>query len=402
MPKAKTVDSLRDKLNRMGPRGSAGLQQIKEIEGTLPGWRWIESEVVDGEDVVKYVHFWVKIAECIAPGDVRFRARKGATNVLDLAVGPDAVFDDRCKLMSDVDGGDAEWTVEPDAVRGGARSVHITLTRCKSTGYIPWPRPFRNQKEVGDLPLFRKPVFGDGLAPPAAVPADRKKKKKRVAAKTSVILAPSPAVAPADDAPIVEEVTRSAAPKVGDFYGVPVTSASGAWSIVTGAAAATTESHLHARPKRRPRGDAHVADDAAPTARGRIADGVCAAVEEARVAARAAGPQPAPGADDDAGADDDEDDDFVVEGLNKVLFPARIFDPYFSLGLTIHEETLHVLAVAREGQGATMGVKVGWRAVYVGATKAPLASLQQLINELTGARQTKGRLPVYFEGDALE
>ena len=69
--------------------------------------------------------------------------------------------------MEEVDGGDAEWTVEPDAVRGGARSVHITLTRCKSTGYIPWPRPFRNQKEVGDLPLFRKPVFGDGLAPPA-------------------------------------------------------------------------------------------------------------------------------------------------------------------------------------------------------------------------------------------
>ena len=49
-----------------------------------------------------------------------------------------------------------------------------------------------------------------------------------------------------------------------------------------------------------------------------------------------------------------------------------------------------------------MGVRVGWRAVYVGETQAPLNSLQQLVNELTGARQEKRRLPVYFEGDARE
>ena len=111
-----------------------------------------------------------------------------------------------------------------------------------------------------------------------------------------------------------------------------------------------------------------------------------AAVEEARAAAR------------DAPPEDEEED----EAIGKALFPARVFDPLFSLGITFDEDTLEVLGVARDGQGFQTGVLVGWRAVYVGETRAPLGSLQQLINELTAARQEQRRLAVVFEGDARE
>ena len=137
---------------------------------------------------------------------------------------------------------------------------------------------------------------------------------------------------------------------------------------MTGPEAKTTESPLVARPRKGPA--------AAPSA-----DATCRAVEDARKAAEAPPPEPA---------------------VERVLFPARVFDPYFPLGLILDEETLDVLAVAPSGQGRTLGVCVGWRAVATGSQKAPLGRLPDLVGELTKARQTRTRCRVWFEGDALE
>ena len=140
---------------------------------------------------------------------------------------------------------------------------------------------------------------------------------------------------------------------------------------MTGPEAKTTESHLVARPRK------GLAASASASA-----DATCRAVEDARKAAKAP-PPPEP-------------------AVERVLFPARVFDPYFPLGLILDEETLDVLAVAPSGQGRTLGVCVGWRAVATGSQKAPLGRLPDLVGELTKARQTRTRCRVWFEGDALE
>ena len=388
----KQTNALRSRLDGLGAEGADAIQQIREINGSFPGWRWIE-EVVEGDDEgdededtsTRYVHIWVKLAPGVEAKDVVFRAKKGATNVVGLTVGGEVVFDDSMRLNSDVDGHDSEWTIEADDRRGGCRSVHITLTRCKAVKYYDWGRPFRNLKdlEAKKAPLLRKAAFGDGVSvAPAPAPAAKKKKKRAV--KKEVILEEGE-----DFRPEVFAPPPKPKPRVGDWYGVPVSDAGGAWSIVTGRAAAKTESHLVARPRKAAAAAATEAASsaAAPSrAAAAVGDATCAAVEEARAAAR------------DAPPEDDEED----EAIGKALFPARVFDPLFSLGITFDEDTLEVLGVARDGQGFQTGVLVGWRAVYVGETRAPLGSLQQLINELTAARQEQRRLAVVFEGDARE
>jgi len=194
---SRSTHELRERLQKMGPKGNAAALQIAELAGTLPGWRWIEDEVVDGDETTRYVHLWVRLAAGVGPADVTFRAKKGATNAIHLACGRDVVFDDRFRLMSDVDGGDAEWTVEGDAKRGGAPSVHITLTRCKSVGYIPWPRPFRNQSALDpDLAVFRKPCFGDGAPPPPKPPPKAKPARRRRAKQSTTVVCATELVAP--------------------------------------------------------------------------------------------------------------------------------------------------------------------------------------------------------------
>ena len=169
----KQTNALRSRLDGLGAEGADAIQQIREINGSFPGWRWIE-EVVEGDDEgdededtsTRYVHIWVKLAPGVEAKDVVFRAKKGATNVVGLTVGGEVVFDDSMRLNSDVDGHDSEWTIEADDRRGGCRSVHITLTRCKAVKYYDWGRPFRNLKdlEAKKAPLLRKAAFGDGVS----------------------------------------------------------------------------------------------------------------------------------------------------------------------------------------------------------------------------------------------
>ena len=177
----KQTNALRSRLDGLGAEGADAIQQIREINGSFPGWRWIE-EVVEGDDEgdededtsTRYVHIWVKLAPGVEAKDVVFRAKKGATNVVGLTVGGEVVFDDSMRLNSDVDGHDSEWTIEADDRRGGCRSVHITLTRCKAVKYYDWGRPFRNLKdlEAKKAPLLRKAAFGDGVSV-APAPARR-------------------------------------------------------------------------------------------------------------------------------------------------------------------------------------------------------------------------------------
>lgn len=196
-------------------------EQVNALTRCKPGWRWEE----EAESTIKALHIWIRVAEDVTSRDVELRMAAGPTNQLILRVKKEIVFDNSMRLWADVEGSDCEWAIEPDWVRNGSRSIHVSLPRCTHKPCVTFTNCFR-----GALPkaLLTTKTFGESR--PAAIP---KKKKRRAPRVTETIL--SGCEAPPAPAAIVP---------LDMFYGVPVCDAEGKWSIITGPESSSASSSL--------------------------------------------------------------------------------------------------------------------------------------------------------------
>lgn len=196
-------------------------QQMNALARCKPGWRWEE----DSDSTIKTVHIWIRIAQDVTARDVEFRMAAAPTNQLVLRVKKETVFDCSMRLSADVEGSDCEWAIEPDWVRNGTRSIHISLPRCTHKPCYTFTECFR-----GALPkaLLTTKTFGE-LRPVATA-----KKKKRRAPKVTETILSGCEVPPAPAAPVPLDM----------FYGVPVCDAEGKWSIITGPESSSASSSL--------------------------------------------------------------------------------------------------------------------------------------------------------------
>lgn len=196
---------------------TAKARQLATLSRCYAGWRW-EIEATS-------LHIWIRVAGDVASKDVQLRVPRSNSRHVALSIRSQTVFDESMRLFSEIEGDDCEWTIEADAFRQGARSVHVTVPVVKSPVEwvecfcTPLPRALRTTK------IFGEPMGGDSTM--------QKKKKKPPRVIETIAgdkdLRPTPRL-----------------PKP-YFYGVPVCDARGQWAVWTGPKAAKRASDLVAR-----------------------------------------------------------------------------------------------------------------------------------------------------------
>lgn len=219
-------------------------EQMNALSRCKPGWRWDE----DSDNQTKTVHIWIRVAEDVTSRDIEFRVAAAPTNQLVLRVKKETVFDCSMHLSACVEGSECEWGIEPDRMRNGTRSIHLSLPRCTHKPCPPYTNCFR-----GSLPkaLLTTKTFGESR--PVTIP---KKKKRRAPRVTETILSGCEApTVPVAEVPIDM------------FYGVPVCDAEGKWSIITGPESSSVSSSLLQAqvPKEVEEVDLSSASEASPT-----------------------------------------------------------------------------------------------------------------------------------------